>query len=136
MEKPIPRLTFRKEEKLCSKIAIEKLFGSGKSFYLSPIKVLVLKTPSPVTAPVKVLITVPKKYIRHAVDRNRIKRLIRESYRMNKQILQTMNLSGYELSIAFIYTSKQLAEFNVINHLMDRILHQVVQLENSNKALD
>jgi ribonuclease P protein component len=134
MEQSVTRHTFRKEEKLCSKLAIEKLFSSGISFYVNPIKVLVLKTPSSICAPVKVLVSVPKKYIRQANDRNRIKRLIREAYRLNKQMLFAVNQPGYEWSIAFIYTSKQVAEFNTIMNLMYKILDQIVNYKDLNEV--
>ena len=132
MEQPIARLTFRKEERLCSKIAIEKLFSSGTTFFISPVKVLVLKSASLAPAPVKVLISVPKKYLRHATDRNRMKRLLREAYRRKKQLLiKNLNLSDYEYTVALIFTRKQLVEFNVIENVIDRILQQILDGEKS-----
>jgi ribonuclease P protein component len=130
METLNQRFTFRKGEKLCSKIAIEKLFSSGKSFYCSPVKVLLLKSLSTALPSVKVLITVPKKYLRRATDRNRIKRLLREAYRIKKyELFQHLNLKESEYTIAFIFTGKKLVSYSEVIDVMGRIIEQIALLE-------
>jgi len=131
MEQPFSRQTFRKEEKLCSKTAIEKLFLTGKVFYINPIKVLIASSPSREKPVVRVLISVPKKYLRHATDRNRMKRLLREAYRRSKQqLIQQVNLSQRELSIALIYTGKQLLSYEAIETSIINILEKILQQES------
>lgn len=129
MEPALYRQTFGKKEKLCSKSAIDKLFNEGSSFFISPIKVLMLCSPSQVDEPVKVLITVPKKYLRNAVDRNRIKRLIRESYRKHKSLLANWKKADTEVALAFIYTSKKLISYKETESTIERILQRILQQE-------
>ena len=96
------------------------------------MKVLVLRSTSQVPSVVKVLITVPKKYFRQATDRNRMKRLLREAYRLKKQVLiKNLNLSDFEYTLALIFTGERMVEFKVIENVMDRILQQILHLENS-----
>ena len=78
--------TFSKSERLCSKIAIEKLVEEGKSFHLSPFKISWLSNTEE-SVPVQILISVPKRTFKRAVYRNLLKRRIREAYRKNKQSL-------------------------------------------------
>ena len=98
----MPKQTFKKEERLCSKIFIDELMKTGKSFSVAPFRVVWLKINSEKKILTQILISVPKKKYKRAVDRNHLKRLIREAYRKNKEAL----LSEKEnMRIAFIYTS-------------------------------
>lgn len=76
--------SFSKEERLCSVKLIDKLFHSGSSFLLYPFRIIWLKETLPAGTPVQVLISVPKKKFKRAVDRNLLKRRIREIYRLQK----------------------------------------------------
>lgn len=77
--------TFRKEERLCSKNHLDLLFNSGSSFLVYPFRVTFFCKDPVIGVPVKVVINVPKKRYKRAVDRNLLKRRIREVYRLNKQ---------------------------------------------------
>lgn len=78
--------TFRKEERLCSRKHLDLLFKNGSSFLLYPFRISYLFIDVPAGIPVQVVINVPKKRYKRAVDRNLIKRRIREAYRLNKQL--------------------------------------------------
>lgn len=73
--------TFNKEERLCSKKSLDLLFKNGSSFLLYPFRVTYFQVDEPWQYPVKVVINVPKKRFKRAVDRNLLKRRIRETYR-------------------------------------------------------
>lgn len=81
------RNTFGKEEKLCSKVLISSLFTKGKRFFIHPLKINWTEVEHRRGADIQVLIVVSKRNFKNAVDRNRIKRLIREAYRLNKSII-------------------------------------------------
>ncbi len=76
--------SFSKEERLCSVKLIDKLFHNGSSFLLYPFRIIWLEEALPPEKPVQVLISVPKKKFKRAVDRNLLKRRIREIYRLQK----------------------------------------------------
>ena len=83
----VRRFTFRKSERLSSKIQVDRLFGGGsKSMVAFPLRI-VYRLEDAERQNVSVLISVSKKHFHHAVDRNRVKRQIREAYRLNKQML-------------------------------------------------
>lgn len=107
-EKPA-RLTFPKSEKLCSKKHIEELYKSGSSTFLHPYRIVYhISNTSAQTYP-KVLTSVPKRNFKKAVDRNRLKRQIREIYRRNKHTifagLDASQIPDF-LSIGFIAKEK------------------------------
>ena len=102
--------TFKKSERLCSKKLIKELFNRGSSFYLYPFKVLVLENESPNKSH-QVLFSVPKRNFKKAVDRNLLKRRIREAYRLNKQFY----LNSQPKLIAYIYSPKEILDFQIIN---------------------
>ncbi|RNL56686.1 ribonuclease P protein component [Pedobacter jejuensis] len=77
--------TFRKEERLCSRKHLDLLFKNGSSFLLYPFRVSYLFIDEPAKVQAQVVINVPKKRYKRAVDRNLLKRRIREAYRLNKQ---------------------------------------------------
>ncbi|TCO25187.1 ribonuclease P protein component [Pedobacter psychrotolerans] len=77
--------TFRKEERLCSRKHLDLLFKNGSSFLLYPFRISYLFIDEPTSVPAQVVINVPKKRYKRAVDRNLLKRRIREAYRLNKQ---------------------------------------------------
>lgn len=77
--------SFRREERLKSKIAINQLYDSGKSIHVGFIRATWLKREMSKDYPVQLMISVSKRSFKRAVDRNKIKRRIREAYRKNKQ---------------------------------------------------
>lgn len=100
--------TFSKKERVVSKKLIESLFEKGDSHSLAafPLRVVYLQRERPQgEMPVQILISVPKKRFKHAIDRNRVKRQVRESYRYNKQAVWDIIPEDKQLLIAFIWLS-------------------------------
>ena len=97
------KFTFRKEERLSKEKQIQELFAKGSSFYLFPFKVLFLPQADPANPVHQVLISVSKRHFKRAVDRNLIKRRIREAYRLQQQLMP----ASPRLTVAFIYTHKE-----------------------------
>lgn len=105
--------SFPKEERLHSKKLIAELFGKGSSFNLYPLRFVSIKSAAPLTTPPQVLVSVSKKYFKKAVDRNRIKRQLREIYRLNKHVLHTE--AGYPVQLlAILYIGKEKSDFDLI----------------------
>jgi len=119
------RFTFGKNERLCEKKSIGRLFKEGKHFFRYPFKVIVLPLEETTSVPAKVLISVPKRHFKKAVDRNRIKRLIRESYRKHKALLQENGPSEASFLLAFIYTSSELHDYSFIEKKIILALQQI-----------
>lgn len=105
--------SFPKEERLRSKKLIAELFGKGSSFNLYPLRFVYLKHPQPEATTPQILVSVSKKYFKKAVDRNRIKRLMREAYRQNKAKLKLEE--GYLIKVlGIIYIGKEKSAFDLI----------------------
>jgi ribonuclease P protein component len=104
---------FPKEERLRSKKLIEQLFREGSSFNLYPLRFILVKHPQPVAAPPQVLISVSKRSFKKAVDRNRLKRQVREAYRLHKNILLPAGQSPVQL-LGILYIAKEKKPFKII----------------------
>ena len=122
--------TFKKEERIVSNLLIETLFEKGNSQSLSayPLRAVYLRTEHREgCAPVQLLISVPKKKFKHAVDRNRVKRQIREAYRKNKAILEGTLGEGQMLLIAIIWLSDRHFATNEIEKRVVSLLKQMAK---------
>ena len=109
------RYTFSKEEHLCRKKLIDELFGKqGSSFGVYPLRLVWIKSEAPTAAPPQVLISVSKRGFKRAVDRNRLKRLIREAYRLNKYRLVEQP-GGHQVALlGIIFTGKEMSPLALV----------------------
>lgn len=129
---PNPRHTFRKCERLCRRLDIERLFGSGSHSLSSyPIRAVwrAIDTEKPQTM---VLISVSKRHFKHAVDRNRMKRLLREAYRKNKDVLNEALMRHNEqrekpetIHLAFIWLSNHKASCQEVDKKVRNLLQRI-----------
>jgi len=124
---------FTKDERLRSKILIKKLFEEGEKWNYYPFRIIVLKFPIPSEYPVQLLISVPKSIYRKAVDRNRIKRLIREAFRKNKYLLyESLEANHTQLMVCFQYTAKVILSYQLIQ---EKIIVLLQRLKNKNAEI-
>jgi len=121
--------TFTKAERLSSKVEIDNLFGTGKSFNSKPFKVIWLEKAVGDT-PVKTVISIPKRLFKRAVDRNRLKRLTREAYRKNKHLLYD-DLGNKKILLMFIFTSKTIIEYKEMEEKIISILQRLSKTINA-----
>ena len=114
------RFTLPKEERLCSRKALEKLFeGSNKSIMAYPIRVVFQQTEETGT---RIMVSVSKRFFKRAVKRNRIKRQLREAYRLNKHILKPAT-GG--LNIAFLWISNDILPTQKVMDRMQNLLTKI-----------
>ena len=113
------QFTIGKEERLKSRKQIENLFDKGKSFVLTPFRVyFIMNSEMPVQkgeSGLKFGTGVSAKNFKKAVDRNRIKRLTREAWRLQKnEIREKTSETQKQLNVFFIYTGKELPDFTTV----------------------
>jgi len=116
-------------EKLKSKKLLEELFSSGKKLTEFPIKLVYKQLNFEDDVLIKAGVSVPKRNFKKAVDRNRIKRLLREGYRLNKHILYDGLNQKYVCM--FLYLSKDMPTFEEVNIKMECLLKKLAKKENS-----
>lgn len=121
------KYTLGKNERLKSRKLIEQLFKEGKSFSLFPLRVLYIKTVDPAekTVRLKAGFTVSTKHFKKATDRNRIRRLMKEAYRLQKNPLQTfLTANNLTLIIFFIYVGKEIPEYPIVYQKVNNVLEK------------
>ena len=115
--------SFTKAERISLQREIDLLFHEGTAFTVYPLRVIYVEKQAFSGVPAAILVSVPKKRFKRAVKRNRLKRLIRETYRLNKNALwESLQLSGKGLLIAFIYIGNELCDFSTLNTSMKKII--------------
>ena len=117
--------TFPKKEKLKSKKLIERLFSEGKHLTVFPLKLIYLAIDTPMDARIKSSVAVPKKNIKSAVKRNRVKRLLREAYRLNKHLV--FNNSEGNFAFLILYLGKEMPSFDSIDKCTKAILQKFLK---------
>ncbi len=124
--------TFGKKEKLVSKKAIDALFSGGNSRSMSayPLRVVFMRKERCETEePAQVMVSVSKRHFKRAVKRNRVKRQIREAYRLNKHLLHEAleQKKDTAVAMAFIWQSDELAETALITEKMQSLLSRMAE---------
>ena len=127
--------TYPKSEKLKSKKTIDLLFSEGKSVSKFPLRLVYIKSDYDIDTDseqkIKMGVSVSKKYFKHAVDRNYFKRVLRETYRLNKHLL-TENLDK-PYAFMFFYQTKERLTYQEIEiktiQLFEKFLVQLKREE-------
>ena len=132
-----------KYDKLCSSTAIDQLFSRGadsmtKSVMAYPLRaVWRVNEKRTAGSQIQFLISIPKKRLRHAVDRVKMRRRVREAYRLNKN--NYLSAESDRIDLAFIYVADDLKDYQSIEKAVTRILHKITDdksLEQSNSVAD
>lgn len=105
--------TYPKSEKLKRKNTIDLLFSEGKSVSKYPLRLVYVPVDLSESESIKMGVSVSKKYFKKAVDRNYFKRLLRETYRHNKDLL--LSESDQKYAFMFFYQSKDRLDYQEIN---------------------
>ena len=125
------KLTFNKKERLSSKIVIDEVFEKGKKIKSYPFIATYLELESEESqsnSPVKVVITVPKRKVKFANKRNRVRRQIKEAYRLNKPEFYTqLEIKNKNLALFLIYIGKEKEEYAFIDKKIKVLLTDLVK---------
>lgn len=114
---------FRKKEKLCNRSVINRLFESGNSFSYKQYRLLWMESPYSLPFPAQTAVSVGKKKFRLAVERNRIKRLLRETWRLNKNILyRKLEQLDKQVVIMIIYGGKNIPGYHDMSNDMEMLV--------------
>jgi len=124
-------LKFQKKERLSSRTEIDTLFKSGQSFLEFPFKVIHKSEPIPENSlgEVGVLVTVPKRIYKKAVDRNVLRRRTKEAYRLHKSsIYKAIETKEIKVKIALIYIGPKPLSYNEISSKIILILNRLITI--------
>ncbi len=115
--------TFRKHEHLCRRLLIQEVFTTGRAVHDNPFKQVGKKLALPTVATAQVAFSVPKRGMKRAVDRNRIKRLMREAYRQNKpNLYERLGTEGLQYAWLLIYQGKAGITYSEVEQKISRSL--------------
>ncbi|MBP1617806.1 MAG: rnpA [Bacteroidetes bacterium] len=124
-EEPVgfPNNSFPKAMRITRKSQLDLLFSSGKSFIAYPLRVIFIEREKMPGQELSVLISVSKRKFKRAVKRNRIKRLIRENFRLQRHELEsTMQYLPFSLDVAFLFLKSELSDYSEISKAMAKAL--------------
>ena len=125
------RYFYRKADKLKSRKAIDEIFGKGKSISHFPLKIIWLTHQREVT--LQAGVGVSSRNFKKAVDRNRVKRIMREAYRLQKnQLLEYLENNDKKLSVFFLYVGKELPAYDIIYEKMGSAITRLIKWNNDN----
>lgn len=117
------RYTFGKNDRLKGVKSVALLFGDGKSFFSYPFRIVWTLTLAHPGTPSRTGISVPKREFKRAVDRNRIKRIFRESWRHRKKGLDGLiSEHNKEIDIMFIYTGREIPSLSSMDSYIDKAM--------------
>lgn len=120
---------FPKAEKLCGQLRIAALYKSGKRFTVFPIRVTYSIIPDSIDNP-KILVWAPKSLFKHAIDRNRLRRLMREAYRLNAQPLRDFCAQNHcSFHLAFNYMDKELRSQEQITKAFRKAIKRLTEVQ-------
>ena len=125
----------RKRERVVSQKLIDQLFSGGQSQTLAafPLRaVFMQKDREKGAEPVQILVSVPKRRLHHAVDRNRVKRQVRDAYRRQKELLTSGLSEGRSVVVAFLWLSDRLYDSAEIDSRIKSILERINQRTTDN----
>ena len=120
-----------KQERVCSKLLIDRLFNGGKSHSMSayPLRVVYMYMQAEDIANdepnTQLLVSVPKKCFKRAVKRNRVKRQVREAYRRNRSIVSEKLSDGCRLVMAFIWLDPKLYDTAVVEAKLKNLIQRI-----------
>lgn len=118
--------TYPNHEKLKSKTTIDSLFSEGKSVSKYPLRLVYVENTEPNAEVIKMGVSVSKKYFKKAVDRNYFKRILRETYRLNKAILLENNEKKY--AFMFFYQTKDRLSYEEIELKTKQLFQKFIDL--------
>lgn len=121
------RATFTKQERLVSRKRIDMLFSGSRSVAAYPLRAVYINKVRAGEDAVQLLISVPKKRFHHAVDRNRVKRQIREAYRKNKWLIYDALPADKQLLLAFVWLSDRHLPSAEVEHRVVSLLQRVAE---------
>jgi len=122
---------FTKSERLSRKSVIERLYTEGRSVAAFPLRAVYLPlAPEEGEPAVSVLIAVSKKRFRHAVDRNLVKRRLREAYRLNKHpFVEALQQNGRRMAVSILYLDKQHHAYSHLQARLRKLLQMIISKE-------
>lgn len=124
----VKKFTLKKDERLKRRKIIEQLFSEGRSVAVFPIRAQYKIYDNVLTNPLQAGFSVSSRNFKKAVDRNRIKRLMREAYRLQKNTLQeTLQTKQQQLALFFIYTGKELPDYATVSERVGIILNKLLK---------
>jgi ribonuclease P protein component len=119
--------TFTKAERLCNRDDIDALFKKGNEYlFAAPFRFVWIKINPADNSHCKVIIVCPKKRFKRAHTRNRIRRQIREFYRINKNpLIQTLQKNETQIGLAIFYQGPETMDFHICENIFVKALEKI-----------